>query len=574
MKPLRSVHRVVLAGALAMAVVACGLATAHGGETVVLARVCARDLKALGDKVVKFAQKLAPEAGAGAAAQIASILESPKWVGSDWSKPATVIVLGGKAFGKTEPVAVVVVPVADAEKFRAARKVPEGAPTHFEIRDQFAIVSDEQAALAAITPRRLALYGQFPKIGGSTDVYLTIYIAEAIQEYQAEIDAQILEAQKKMAEVQMPGPMAVAGKMVKIAGPLAKLAGTQFRRASLMMQLNDDSVEIAGRLYPMEDSQLGTLFTGQPAEPGDLAKYVPADVVFGMTGKLDMAKAKPLAEAVLAAIAGPLELPADEQQKIRDLMFASTQTGEFAVGVAGAAANQGIQTVQVARIADAAKFREAAKSGLDWFTSSGLGNMMQGMGLKMTVEHKPAAREHKGVAVDQFTIKTEQVPGAQPNPMMPQPPPKVTEIAAIDTLAAAASNNPDGGLLNGAIDRIKGEGTPGLDTSPAYKAALAAAPKGASMVGHMALNSLLAKYIEEIGKIQPAIAMLIGGVVKADPTEEPITGYAQFAEGHFQFATRIPHQPIVSLATRVRMLIQQQQKAMQPPGKAAGDDDF
>jgi len=568
MRTLRNVSRRVLAGILGAAVLAWSVGAARAAEPVVLGCGSALNLKALMGKVGALAEKFVPGTGQQAMGMGAMIFQNPEWAGVDWTKPATVVLFGGKAFGKTEPVPVVLVTLADPAQFKNAH--PEGGPASYEVRDNMAIVAQEKAAVAAITPQRFDLYSKYPKIAGTSDLYITVYVAQAIHEYQSDIDEGLKEAEKDAAGVQAAGPMAMAGKMIKVAAPLVALAGKEARRATLMLQLDENAIGITGRLYCEPDSALGTFFAGQPTETSDLAKYLPADVVIGASGKLDLTKAKPLIEAVLKAIAPPLELSAEDQDKVRSLIFASTQTGEFAVGVAGGA-HQGMQTVQVARIADPAKFRAAAKDGLDWVMKSGLNTMLQGMGVQMTVDYKPAFREYKGVPVDRLTLTVAQAPGGQPNPAMPQTPPQLTEIAAIDTIGMASSNNPEGDLVNDVIDRVKGGGGPSLETSAAYKAATAAAPKGADTVGAFLFNSALAKLIEEVGKQQPGIALMAGGLIKPDPTEEPITTHSAFGADRVDFGIRIPHQPLLSLATRIRAMVQQQQA---PGPKPKKEDDF
>ncbi len=548
-------------------------ATARGGEAVVLGAASAANLKGLFTKLGTLAEKFVPGAGEQVKGASAMLTQAPEWAGVDWGKPATIVLFGGKAFGKDEPVAVGFVTVADADLFRKAR--PEGGPMAFDVRGNIAIFSEEKAALAAVTPERLALYGAYPKVAAGTDVYLTAYIGVAMAEYQGEIEEGLKELEQGVANMPGGGPMATIAKAAKCVGPLVRLAGKQVRRVTLTATFNDDSVDIWGRLYAAEDTALGTFLSSQPAETTDLVKYLPADAVLGMACKLDMEKGKPLADAIIQAIAGPLEITAADQQKMRDLMFASTQTGEFAAAVASGAKHPGLQSIQVNRIGDAAKYRETAKSGIDWLMKGGLGAFMEAAGMKMTVEHKPNAREYQGVTIDRLTVTTTLAPGAEPNPLMGQQPPQVTEYAAVGTVAAAASNNPDGDLLNGALDRIKGGGTPGMDTAAAWKSACAAAPKGANVVAYLCFNSFLAKAVEELAKQQPAIAMMAGAVIKADPTEEPIVSYASFGKDMVELRTRVPHQPILTLVTRVRAMVEQQAKPGLKGGpKPKDQDDF
>lgn len=576
-------------GLIAAAMFLSVAVTAQAGEATVLGHFCIRDAKGLAAKIVKLVNKFWPGAGdAMVAPQAKELFEKAGWIGVDWSKPISVALLSGKAFGKTEPVPVGIMPVADAEAIKAIIQ-EAGGPKFLDVRGGYVIFADEEAALKAITDQRLAIYSKFPKIAGSTDLYATFYIARALTEYMPEIEEGIRDAEAKAkaggAAGMLPGmagPLAMFDKIAKAAAPLAKLAGKQARRVSIMIQFNDNSVDIAGRLYAMQDSELQTLFDGQPQETTDLTKYLPADCVMGVAGNLAIAKFRPMVDAVLNTLAGPLEIKPEDQQKITDLMFASTQTGESAVGLSGNPLHKGIQTIQIVKIADPAKYREATKDGMDWLMGSGLMKSLGAMGMEMDIDYKPKVREYKGVPVDRITVTYKQAPGAQPNPMMPNRPPQTTEIAALDTYGLAASGDASADLLNAAIDRIKGQGGPALDTSPAYKAAAGAAREGACLVGYISFNSFLAKMVEEIAKIQPMIAMMAGGIAKANPAEQPITAHAWFAKyragSAVNFRISVPHQPILDLTQRVQMMMQQ----MQRPGPAVGpappdkgdDDDF
>jgi len=561
----------VMLGATLLAAVA---GVAWGGEAVVLGSASAANLKGLLDKVAKLAEKFAPGAGAQVQGASAMLTQDPKFAGVDWTKPASALLFGGKAFGKAEPVPVILVTLADAAAFRQAAE-KEGGQVGIEIRNNVAIVSPEKAALPAVTPERFELYSKFPKVAGTADVYLTVYITQLLTEFEDELEGGLKELEQNMGQMQMPG-MPNVGKVVKCVGPLVKLAGQQVRRVSLTVELKDDSVELWARLYAADDTALGTYLSAQPAETTDLVKYLPAEAVMSMAAKFDIAKAMPLMETILKSLAGPLELSAEDQQKFRDLIFGSTQTGEFAVALAGGAANPGVQTVQVLRIGDAAKYRAAAQAGVKWFMESGFGSLMQAAGMKMNMDHKPAVREHQGVAVDRLTLTfTPADPNAPPNPMMGQMPPQVTEIAAVGNLGVGVGSNPTGELLNGVLDRIKGGGTPGLDTSASWKAARAGAPKGANAIIHVSFNGLLAKIVEEAAKQQPAIAMMAGAIIKADPTEEPITSYVTFGANRMDLMTRIPHQPILALVTRVRAMVEQGAPGARKGGpKPKEQDDF
>jgi hypothetical protein len=181
----------------------------------------------------------------------------------------------------------------------------------------------------------------------------------------------------------------------------------------------------------------------------------------------------------------------------------------------------------------------------------------------MAVEHKANVRQYKDVSVDQITITFAQDAGA--NPFAGQMPPQVSQMAAFDTFAVTATQNPTGDLLDAAIDRIKGGGA-GLDTNAAYQRARAAAPPGADGVFFASFNTFLAKFVEQMAKQQPMIALIAGGIAQPDPTEEPIIGYTRFNKDSIDMGVRLPHQPIVTFATRIRHLKEQfEQPGMRRP---------
>ena len=571
----------VVIGLVALAVVAGAIAPAGAGEAVVLGRACVRDMLALLEKASKVAEKVVPGQGAQMTAAAAMMLQGAESAGIDWTKPVTVVLLSGKAFGRVEPAVVGIFPVTNGEQFRQARQAAGKANEHVEVRGNYALLSTKQAAFAAITERRINIYSKFPTAGGDADLYFTAYLDKIITEYQPEIDQAIQEAQERAAGMgPAAGPFAALASLQKVAGPLAKFAGKQARRVSLILKLTDESLDIQGRLYAVRDSQLAAAFAGQPAETTDLAKYLPRDAALSMVGKLDIEKLRGLIEAGLDTVAGPLEIKAEDREQILSIMFGTTQTGEFAAAYSGNPAHKGLQMAQVVRVRDIEKYRAVTKQAQDWILSGPLGGMMQGLGMQMDIKHEPGVREHKGVTIDRMTLVFKQDPKAPPNPMMPQQPPQVTEFSAFDTFGVAVTNNPTGDLLNGVIDRIKG-GEPGLDQSPAYKATLAAAGEGASMVFHVSFNSMLAKLIEHVSAAQPMIAMMVGGIAKPDPNEAPITGYAKFGGDRVEFVTRVPQQPIINFATRVRAMIEQMRAGGGRPGPGPGpgpkpgdDDDF
>lgn len=551
-------------GLVAAVIVLAAAAPAPAGEAVVLGRICIRDIKGLLDRAGKVADKFVPGQGAQVVSMAGMALQGAEFAGIDWTKPVTVALLSGKSFGKAEPVVVGIFPVANGEQFRLARQAAGRANEAVEIRGNYALLSDNKAAFETITERRINIYSKFPTVAADADVYLTGYVAAALKEYEAEIEQQMKQAEEQMAGMGAAGPFAALASMQKAVVPLAKFAGGQVRRVSLILKLTDATLDIQGRLYAVEGSQLAAGFAAQPAAPTDLAKYLPRDVAMAMTANLDITKVRAFIEAGFDAVAGPMQLKPEDREKFLDLMFGSSYTGQFAMAYSGNPAHKGMQIAQVLKATDEAKFRAATKNGLDWFMNSPFAGMVKGAGLNIDWKQEPGIREHNGVAIDRYTMTMKPAEGAPPNPMMGQQPPQVTELGYLNGLGFAGTNNPTGDLLNGIIDRVKG-GEPGLDASPAYKQALAAA-EGAPVVFHAGFNTLVAKFIEEIAKAQPMIAMMAGGIAKADPNEAPITGYASFAKDRMQFVTRIPQQPIVDFATRARAMVEQMRGGGNAPG--------
>ena len=568
----RTWQRIVV-GLVAVALVAA--ATAQAGEAVVLGRVCIRDVKQLVEKATKVVDKIVPGQGAQMKVMADMQLQGAQFAGADWSRPVSIVLISGKGFGKVEPVPVGIIPVVNGEQFRQARQAAGQVGEKIEIRGNYALISNDPGAFAAISEERINIYSSFPKAGGDADVYLTFQIDDSVKEYQIEIDQAMQQAQEQVAGMGAAGgPFAMMGQIQKAMGPIAKFAATQASRVSLILKLTDDSLEIMGRFYAIEGSHLATALAGQPQTKTDLAKYLPPDACMSFVTMSDITKARPFAEALLDTLATPLEMKTEDRDKVLALMFGSTQTGEAAIAYSGDPAHKGMQMAQVLRIADAAKFRAASKDAVEWMMRGPLGGMLQGMGMNMDVKHEPGIREHKGVTIDRLTVTVKQDPNAQPNPMMGQQQPQLTEMGALDDLGVAATNNPTGELLNAVIDRIKG-GEPGLDRSPAYKAALAAAPKNASIVYHVSFNTFIAKMLEEIAKQQPMVAMMAGGIAQADPNEPPITGYAIFDGNRVEFSTRVPQQPIINLANRIRKMMEQRGGPGAAPGpRPGGVDDF
>jgi len=567
--------KAMAACALAAALLLAGVARA--AEPVLLARGCVRNVNALVQKVAQLVEKFAPGSGPQTAAQVAGFTRSPMWAGADWTKPATIVLLGGKAYGKTEPVPVVVLALADAQAWQQAHPPNAPMPVHFKIAGNQVVVAQEKAALDVISPQHLALYSKMPRLAANADLYGTLYVGRLIEEYRPEIEEAIRELKERAAGQPMAGPAAMVDKFVRAALPLVNMAGKQLRRLTLTITLNNDDVEIAGRVYAEPDSELATLFNGQPKEMTDLAKFLPAEAVFAGAGKLDIQKLKPLVETSLAALAEPLDLTQEDMAKVRRLILESGQTGESAGCIAAGPTHPGMQIVAVHRLADAAQFREGIKASAEFIAGGPFAGMLKGMGMQMTVDHKPNARQYKDIPIDRFTITTGPAPGTQPNPMTGKPTTQVMEIATVGNYAVISQNNPGGDLLNAALDRVKGEGGgPTLATSAQFKAACAAAPKDASVVFHVCFNGFMAKMMEQVAQQQPAVAMMFGALFKAEPNEQPFTGYVRFDQNRFDYAVRIPHQPIVALVNRIKAAMQQRRQPGpgQPGAQPQPDDDF
>jgi len=554
--------RRLLAGVLAAGLLFAAAAS-YAAEPVVLGQVSVRNVKAILDKASKVAEKAWPGGGAFVNEAAANLLDENVLGGVDWTKPITLVLLSGKAFGKKEPTAVAILPLLDAKKFGEVAKA--AGIGKIDVRGNVAIVSEDEGAVKFVTPERQAAYSEFPKEAGTADLAMTFSVAQGIEEYMDEIGEGIVKIEEQVAGLGNVGPQAVIAKIVKAIRPIAQLASKQVKAAGLTIQLNEDSIDFKARVTATEGSDLATCFAGQPTEMTDLVKYLQPEAVFGVAAKLDWSKLQPLANTVIGALAGPLELKADAQQKLNNMMFGSTQTGEFAQIIAGGAGHEGMQVLQVSRIGNAEKFRTVMKDAMEWM-AGGIGMMFEAAGLKMSFDYKANIRQYKDIPVDQITVSFVQDAGAN-NPFAGQMPPQVSQVAAFDTFAVTATQNPNGDLLDAAVDRIKGGGA-GLDTNAAYQRARAAAPQGANVVSFALFNSLLAKFIEQMAKQQPMIALIAGGIAQPDPAEPPMTSYTAFNKDSVDIGLHVPHQPLVTFATRIRHLKEQfEQQPGIGPGK-------
>jgi len=557
--------RWLLAAVVAAGLLVAAAAISDAAEPVVLGQVTFRNIKALVDKSAKVAEKAWPGGGVFVNEAAAQMLDENVLGGVDWTKPITLVFLSGKEFGKKEPTVVAVLPLLDAKKFGEAAKA--AGIGKIDLQGNLAIVSEDEGAIKFVTPQRLLGYSAFPAEAGTADIAASFTVGQSLEEYMDEISEGILRLEEQVGGLGNIGPGAFLVKAVKAFRPLVKLAAKQVKSAGLNVQLNENSIDLKWRMTAAEGTELATFIASQPAGGSDLVKYLPPEAVAGLAAKMDWMKLQPFANAIIGSLAGPLDLKADMQQKFTQMMFGSTATGEFVQIVASGAGHEGMQVVQVSKIGDPEKLRTAMKETMEWM-AGGLSSLFETAGVKMKVDYKANIRQYKDVPVDQITVSFEQEQGGA-NPFAGQMPPQVSQVAAFDTFAVTASQNPKGDLLDAAIDRIKGGGA-GLDTNAAYQRAKAAAPQGANIVGFALFNSLLAKFIEQAAKQQPMIALIAGGIAQADPTEEPITAYTVFNKDTLEEGIRIPHQPIVTFATRIRHLKEQfeQQPGFGPPRKA------
>jgi len=535
-------------GLVAVATLFGGARTAQAAEPVTLGRICFQNPTALSTKLQALVEKFVPGQGQMVAMGMQQMMNQTKLAGVDWTKPVSVAFFSGKAFGQDEPAVVLLIHLTDAEKFRAAQAAADamGGPKFAEARGNLAVLSDTQAALAAVTEKRLALYSAYPKIAAGTDVYFTFYISRTLTEYQADIDGGLTELEQQMGN--MPPQMAMIGPWLKLIGPMVKFGSDQFHRVSLMGSLAADSIDVSGRLYPVADSQLAQAFATQPTTPSKLGGYLPDNLAMGMSINMDIQKLRPLIESLLGIIAPAMEM---EPAKLTDLVYASTQTGEAATGLTGDPLHPGLVVAQVVAIADGAKYLTAAKSVTEQMMQGGIGKMLNAMGMKVTMVHEAQVREHNGVKVDRLTATFAQAEGAAPNPAIGAMPPQVTEMAAVGTLGFGSTNNEAGDVLNAMLDKAKA-GAPGA--SKDFAKALAAAPPGTSGVFFLRFNTMMSKAMEQAAKQQPMMAM-VAGIFKADPAEEPILGNQRFVGGRMHFGVRVPHQPFVDLFKRVQMMM-------------------
>lgn len=571
---MRTVSRSLLTGLLAVGLLGAACATARGGEPALMARLSVRNPAALADKVAALVAKFDPQHGALVGAQLRQFLAMGAAMQLDLTKPVALLVFSGKGAGgpvdpldvgelnpKELPKPALVVHLRDEQGFRAAA-TPENplfAGRELKIQDGCAVLAQDARTVVAAAGERLAGFRAYPAFAGDSDVCVTGHNASSIREYRADIERLLaVHVPRLAAQMQNAGgpPQRMAEALVavaKCAGPVMKLSAEQTDRASLALTFDAESIHVRARIQAVGDSALHTLFTGHPPLKTDLAKYLPSNAVLSAAGSFELERMKPLALATFDALAGPLELPPDAKEKMLATLFDTGQKSESAMAIPGGGP-KGMPTLQVLRVENAAKYREAVQKAIKWQINEMMGKLMKVMGTHMEVAYTPDKRQYKGVAVGQYaiTVRNEFLPqGAQP-------PPNLGEIAVADDVAIVAGNIQDGAPLNAVIDRIRGDGTAGLDTDKGFLAAKAAAPKDARGIIHVSLGGFVAKMMEEQVRQQPMMAML-AAPFKFPPQEEPICGNIRFGRtdvgATMEVAARIPHEPVIRLAKQVQQLI-------------------
>jgi len=544
-----------IAAALAVAgAMLAGAAACEAGTPVTLAHLWVRNARGLVGKVAGLAGRVAPEAGAMVTAGAAGVLDGPEWAGIDWGRPVSVALVRGSAFESPVPAVVAFLPVADAERFRQARQAAARPDETLEVRGDVAVLADKAEALRLVTPKMLEYMRGTPALAAKGDLYFTVYVARVVEECRPLIDAAL-----------GPGAgteEAAAGPALMATDPLLKLAGSQLRRLSLAVQLGEQALEMCGRLYPLEGSPLAGLVEAQRGGTPDLDRHLPANAALALAARLDVAKLKPLLQAVLEAC-GPALVPPEDQAKLIAFYDPAVLTGEFAFAASGAPAHRGIQTLQLARVRDAAAFRRAAAGYLPWAMSAPSRALAPGG--KSKVEHTPAARDHGGTGVDRITVSLPQTQEAEAIALMPQLPPQVAEIAAAEDVAVVTHNNADGSLIDAALDHIAGGGG-NTQGHGALRVARAAAWPNANVVFQLSFSRLLGKAAEEAGRVVPMLAPALAPMVPPPGRDEtPVTGCVLCSSGSVSFRVCIPWEPLIALGSRVAEAVKQK-----PPGGMPG----
>ena len=93
-----------------------------------------------------LSEKVVPGSSEQVKSNAAQFLEGADFAGADWTKPVTVVVLGGKVFGKVEPAIVGIFPLTDAGKFRQAREQAARENEKLDIRGNYALLTEDEGA--------------------------------------------------------------------------------------------------------------------------------------------------------------------------------------------------------------------------------------------------------------------------------------------------------------------------------------------------------------------------------------------------------------------------------------------
>ena len=504
--------------------------------------VCVRDLKGLVQKLVGIADKVAPGMGQSQLApQADMIFQMPGWADLDWSKSLSFVILSGAGGG--EPAVVGVLPVQKGKTIKSLA-LPGAPPTVAEMRGDFVVVSDKPEHLKALSATRMAGYTSWPAAAGTADVYFMFATAGAL--------AQLGE-----------GVSTGIAPVDALKEPVAEFASTQISRVSVTLELGAEALDIGARLYAADKSALAAFLAGQPAAPADLVKFLPQDCPAAVSVNIDAAKLRTFLDKAWADVAAPLGLPDEAKSELFGLLFDGTQKGALAAGVSGNPAHNGLQTVLVATIADAAKFKEVVKKTV---TAAGAAADAKSAS---SVEYKDGVRDQGGVKVDRATVTVPNDPAAS------APVPSQTiEVAAAPAAGVVTYNNDQGDLMNGVLELVA-KGGPSLAEAPGYKAALAAAPKGSAVIFHVTLTKFVGKLVGEVQKYWPPVVMVAGPFMMEIQGEQPITGYARcatYSQGPAVNAgVRVPIMVIAELGRRVMTLAKNFGVSVgtAPPPKAA-----
>ncbi len=524
---------------VALCAVSAVCVCARGADTV-WGVVCIHDLKGLGQKVAALADKIMPGMGNAVAGNQAGFLALPGWADIDTTKPASVVFLSDSA--KDEPDIAVIMSALEGKKVTAL-PWPDGTNVAVEMRDNYVVVGMRPGVLKTVTAKRAAAYGVWPASAGEADIYATFAVGGVLG---------------PLAESVSSGVDLIDG----LKAPVAGFAARQVSRVSLTLSLSGEALDIGSRVYAVPKSALGDFLTAAPPAAADLAKFLPGDCPAAVIANVNWAKLTPLVNLMWDECAAPLELGDDVKRILFGSLAVWGQQGPVAAGVSGNPAHAGMQAIAVLSVADAARFRAAAK---DYLATFGKSDAKEGPG----AEYKEGLRDRGGVKVDRALVTPFKAPGSESRAA-----PRTVEIAAAQSVGVVTNGNDKGDLMDGVLDLV-GKGGASLADAPAYKAAVAAAPKDASAVFHLTFTKLVAKLAGEVQQQAPFIAPFLSPFTEEIPGEQPITGYARcaaYAQGPaVNVQVRVPTMLVAALGQRIATLMQMfggGGKA-QPPKKTA-----